>query len=174
MSPATCQERFASLRDGLRPHLTEPVRRPGRRLRPEQQDRQTPILVALSHQKGTHLQGGAAAPQPRRMGCQPPLFQPLTAYTARGRIFPAPARGTRTPNTSRSRPGVPHTCHTPECLPVIHGHLRALTPPFTWSAIAAAHTADRATDLPSWDSRVVSVFLGGTDEPYELPAEVCG
>jgi hypothetical protein len=28
MSPGTCQERFASLRDGLRPHLTEPVRRP--------------------------------------------------------------------------------------------------------------------------------------------------
>ena len=26
-SPGTCQERFASLRDGLRPHLTEPVRR---------------------------------------------------------------------------------------------------------------------------------------------------
>jgi hypothetical protein len=26
MSPGTCQERFASLRDGLRPHLTEPVR----------------------------------------------------------------------------------------------------------------------------------------------------
>jgi hypothetical protein len=27
MSPRTCQERFASLRDGLRPHLTEPLRR---------------------------------------------------------------------------------------------------------------------------------------------------
>jgi hypothetical protein len=27
MSPGTRQERFASLRDGLRPHLTEPVRR---------------------------------------------------------------------------------------------------------------------------------------------------
>ena len=27
VSPGTCQERFASLRDGLRPHLTEPVRR---------------------------------------------------------------------------------------------------------------------------------------------------
>jgi hypothetical protein len=29
-SPGTCQERFASLRDGLRPHLTEPVRQAGK------------------------------------------------------------------------------------------------------------------------------------------------
>jgi hypothetical protein len=30
LSPGTCQERFASLRDGLRPHLTEPVRQVAR------------------------------------------------------------------------------------------------------------------------------------------------
>ena len=32
-------------------------------------------------------------PGPAAYGLSPPLFQPLTAYTARGRIFPAPARG---------------------------------------------------------------------------------
>ena len=43
--------------------------------------------------RGTHPQGGAAAPDPAAYGLSPPLFQPLTAYAARGRIFPAPARG---------------------------------------------------------------------------------
>jgi hypothetical protein len=42
--------------------------------------------------KGAQLQGGAAAPDPAAYGLSPPLFQPLTAYAARGRIFPAPAR----------------------------------------------------------------------------------
>ena len=36
---------------------------------------------------------GAAAPDPAAYGLSPPLFQPLTAYAARGRIYPAPARG---------------------------------------------------------------------------------
>ena len=48
--------------------------------------------------KGAQLQGGAAAPDPAAYGLSPPLFQPLTAYAARGRIFPAPARGN--PRTS--------------------------------------------------------------------------
>jgi hypothetical protein len=48
-------------------------------------------------QKGTQLQGGAAIPDPAAYGLSPPLFQPLTAYTARGRIFPAPAGEPRTP-----------------------------------------------------------------------------
>ena len=48
-------------------------------------------------QKGTHLQGRAAAPDPAAYGLSPPLFQPLTAYAARGRIFPAPARGNPAP-----------------------------------------------------------------------------
>jgi hypothetical protein len=43
-------------------------------------------------QKGPQLQGGAAAPCPAAYGLSPPLFQPLTAYAASGRIFPAPAR----------------------------------------------------------------------------------
>jgi hypothetical protein len=43
------------------------------------------------------MQGGAAAPDPAAYGLSPPLFQPLTAYAARGRIFPAPARGTPQP-----------------------------------------------------------------------------
>ena len=47
--------------------------------------------------KGTERQGGAAAPDPAAYGLSPPLFQPLTAYAARGRIFPAPARGTPHP-----------------------------------------------------------------------------
>ena len=36
---------------------------------------------------------GPAAPHPAAYGLSPPLFQPLTAYAARGRIYPAPARG---------------------------------------------------------------------------------
>src|SRR5580693_2877319 len=44
-------------------------------------------------QKGAQQQGGAAAPDPAAYGLSPPLFQPLTAYAARGRIYPAPARG---------------------------------------------------------------------------------
>jgi hypothetical protein len=36
---------------------------------------------------------GAATPDPSANGLSPPLFQPLTAYAARGRIFPAPAWG---------------------------------------------------------------------------------
>jgi hypothetical protein len=43
--------------------------------------------------KGAQLQGGAAAPDPAAYGLSPPLFQPLTAYAARGRIFPAPSAG---------------------------------------------------------------------------------
>ena len=42
-------------------------------------------------QNGTQPQGGAAAPDPAAYGLSPPLFQPLTAYAARGRIFPAPS-----------------------------------------------------------------------------------
>jgi len=44
-------------------------------------------------QKGAERQGGAAAPYPAAYGLSPPLFQPLTAYAARGRIFPAPSAG---------------------------------------------------------------------------------
>ena len=40
---------------------------------------------------------GAAAPDPAAYGLSPPLFQPLTAYAAHGRIFPAPARGNPAP-----------------------------------------------------------------------------
>jgi hypothetical protein len=48
---------------------------------------------------------GAAAPHPAAYGLSPPLFQPLTAYAAHGRIFPAPARGTPHPEV------VPLACH---------------------------------------------------------------
>jgi hypothetical protein len=48
---------------------------------------------------------GAAAPDPAAYGLSPPLFQPLTAYAARGRIFPAPARGTRTPSKEHASGG---------------------------------------------------------------------
>ena len=48
-------------------------------------------------QKGTQLRGGAAAPDPAAYALSPPLFQPLTAYAARGRILPAPARGNPAP-----------------------------------------------------------------------------
>jgi hypothetical protein len=51
----------------------------------------------LTDLKGAQLQGGAAAPDPVAYGLSPPLFQPLTAYAARGRIFPAPARGNPAP-----------------------------------------------------------------------------
>jgi hypothetical protein len=51
-------------------------------------------------QKGAQLQGGAAAPDPAAYGLSPPLFQPLTAYAARGRIFPAPARRGSAPRVS--------------------------------------------------------------------------
>ena len=46
----------------------------------------------LTDLKGAQLRGGAAAPDPAASGLSRPLFQPLTAYAARGRIFPAPAR----------------------------------------------------------------------------------
>jgi hypothetical protein len=36
-------------------------------------------------------------PGPAAYGLSPPLFQPLTAYAARGTIFPAPARGNPAP-----------------------------------------------------------------------------
>jgi hypothetical protein len=55
--------------------------------------------------KGAQLQGGAAAPCPAAYGLSPPLFQPLTAYAARGKIFPAPARA-EPPHPGRvARPG---------------------------------------------------------------------
>jgi hypothetical protein len=44
------------------------------------------ILLRISR---AQLQGGAAAPDPAAYGLSPPLFQPLTTYAARGRIFPA-------------------------------------------------------------------------------------
>jgi hypothetical protein len=47
--------------------------------------------------KGTQFQGEAAAPDPAAYGLSPPLFHPRTACAARGRIFPAPARGTPHP-----------------------------------------------------------------------------
>ena len=97
------------------------------------------------------VHAGARAPVPPCMAPVAPLFHPLPSYADAGRIFPAPARGEpRTPSLSRPRRGVPQTCHTPECSTASHGHSRAPTPPPTWSAIAAAHTADHATDLPSW------------------------
>jgi hypothetical protein len=57
-----------------------------------------PYHPTPTRQKGTQLQGGAAAPDPAAYGLSPPLFQPLTAHAARGGIFPAPGReGPRTP-----------------------------------------------------------------------------
>jgi hypothetical protein len=69
-------------------------------------DRRRTVLDSLptpTDQKGTQFQGGAAAPDPAAYGLSPPLFQPLTAYPARGRIFPAPAQGNRTPAGSPVR-----------------------------------------------------------------------
>jgi len=43
--------------------------------------------------KGAQLQGGAAAPDPATYGPSPPLFQPLTAYAARGRDLPCASAG---------------------------------------------------------------------------------
>ena len=43
----------------------------------------------VEHQGDEHLESGPG-------GGSPPLFQPLTAYAARGRIFPAPVREPRT------------------------------------------------------------------------------
>ena len=40
---------------------------------------------------------------PAAYGLSPPLFQPLTAYAARGRIFPTPARGTPYPESCHYR-----------------------------------------------------------------------
>jgi hypothetical protein len=63
---------------------------------PNLRNRTQPNLPDIRHEttdlKGAQLQGGAAAPDPAAYGLSPPLFQPLTAYAARGRIFPAPAR----------------------------------------------------------------------------------
>jgi hypothetical protein len=53
--------------------------------------------------KDVQLQGGAAALDPAAYGLSPPLFQPLTAYAASGRIFPAPARGTPHPELGHQR-----------------------------------------------------------------------
>ena len=50
-------------------------------------------------QKGTELQGGAAAPYPAAYGLSPPLFQPLIAYAARGKIFLHQRRGTLHPES---------------------------------------------------------------------------
>ena len=47
---------------------------------------------------------GPAAPDPAAYGLRsPPLFQPLTVLRGRGRIFPAPSRGTPHPELGRSR-----------------------------------------------------------------------
>ena len=48
---------------------------------------------------------GAAAPHPAAYGLSPPLFQPLTAYAARGRIFPAPARENPHPDCRSNNAG---------------------------------------------------------------------
>jgi hypothetical protein len=53
----------------------------------------TALFFTIQHR----AQGGAAAPDPAAYGLSPPLFQPLTAYAAHGRIFPAPARGIPAP-----------------------------------------------------------------------------
>lgn len=49
------------------------------------------------HQGDEHLglsgAVGAAVPDPAAYELSSPLFQPLTAYAARGGVFPAPARG---------------------------------------------------------------------------------
>jgi hypothetical protein len=50
---------------------------------------------------------GAAAPVPAAYGLSPPLFQPLTAYAARGRIFPAPARENPAPRVKSTPPAGP-------------------------------------------------------------------
>jgi hypothetical protein len=60
----------------------------------------------LAHSYGS--EGHAATmrgwrPGPRAAyGLSPPLFQPLTAYAARGRIFPAPVRGNPAPCDRRA------------------------------------------------------------------------
>ena len=54
--------------------------------------------------RGLSRAPGAAAPDPDAYGLRsPPLFQPLTVLRGRGRIFPAPARGTPHPELGRSR-----------------------------------------------------------------------
>jgi hypothetical protein len=86
MSPGTCQERFASLRDGLRPHLTEPVRRP-------------PAPPELLMRLGLHTA--------TRRGCRPvPRF-----YGLAGPCFSTTLRPARTrqdlPCTSAGEPRTP-------------------------------------------------------------------
>ena len=66
--------------------------------------------------KGTQFRGGAAAPDPAAYGLSPPLFQPLTAYAARDRIFPAPAR-----ENSAPRQGRPSGLHAGHRLRSFHG-----------------------------------------------------
>ena len=63
---------------------------------------------------GARLQGGAAAPDPAAYGLSPPLFQPLTAYAARGRIFPAPARETPHPGKPICKRDAASTAETQE------------------------------------------------------------
>jgi hypothetical protein len=53
--------------------------------------------------------GRAAAPDPAAYGLSPPLFQPLTADAAPGRIFPAPAR--ENPAPRQGRPSGLHAGH---------------------------------------------------------------
>ncbi len=93
------------------------------------------------------MQGGAAAPDPAAYGLSPPLFQPLTAYAARGRIFPAPARGDPARRVRVARP-----CHTratsqsPSRSVTVTGPFASL---MTLTAVAAAHPLGHATDLPT-------------------------
>jgi hypothetical protein len=81
-------------------------------------------LGQTAHSYGS--EGRAAArrgcrPDPAAYGLSPPLFQPLTAYAARGRIFPAPARGNP----------APHGCVPLASLtPVMSGLSRSLTETF--------------------------------------------
>jgi hypothetical protein len=97
-------------------------------------------------QKGTRLRGGAAAPDPAAYGLSPPLFQPLTAYAARGRISPAPAWGTPHPDLGRSE----RARYVPDRA-VVRGVSRLLKdgPPFILTCGRPPRRRP-AHDLPSW------------------------
>ena len=112
---------------------------------------ETSSTRAMSTWRTVHA--GARAPRAPRVWLRSPRFFTPYRPTRTRQDLPRTSTGEpRTPSLSRPRRSVPHTCHTPECSTVSHGHSRAPTPPPTCSAIAAAHTADHATDLPSWCS----------------------
>jgi hypothetical protein len=74
--------------DNARPGLTTPECRPSTRTATD--DSGQPAHSYGS--EGRTCKAGLPPRTPAAYGLSPPLFQPLTAYAARGRIFPAPAR----------------------------------------------------------------------------------